>query len=62
MAGTNSMDTPRPPRVRPRMATPTVGACDRTTEPMKASTKKMEMVRRGPKESESRPAGNCMKA
>ncbi len=62
MVGTNNMETPRPTRVLPTMATNTDGAKPRMSEPMKATIKNSVMVRRGPHESESNPAGSCMTA
>ena len=56
------MATPTPTIVRPKIAHPMVGAIPRTMEPAKATMKKTVMVLRGPQESDSRPAGSCMRA
>ena len=62
MVGTKSMATPKPVKVRPRMAQAAFGAKPSMTLPKKATQKKSVMALRGPQESDRRPAGNCMRA
>ncbi len=62
MVGTKSMATPSPTRVRPMMAQKAEGAKPKRMEPMVATLKNRVMDRRGPHESERRPAGSCMRA
>ncbi len=63
MVGTNSMDTPSPTSTRPVMAQArTSGEPRAGREPATATAKNTVIVRRGPQESESSPAGSCMAA
>jgi hypothetical protein len=62
MVGIKTMETPNPTRMRPTKAVSMLGASPKRMLPIDAATRNQVTVRRGPTESESRPAGNCMAA
>ena len=61
-AGTKTMAMPAPISMRPSAAMPTECAPAKMSAPAAPSSRKRQMVLRGPQRSDRMPAGICMKA